>query len=148
MAREKNAGTKVVFIGPCIGKRKEARRNEKVDHVMSFEELNALIVGLDIDLGAVPDNENRNNIKTLDRGFALSGGVAAAVKAERPEANIKELVINGVDKKAVGMMKAYARGKAPANFIEFMVCEGGCINGPASLGEMAGNRKLFNSNLK
>ena len=51
---------------------------------MSFEELNALIVGLDIDLGTLPDNENRNNEKTLDRGFALSGGVAAAVKAERP----------------------------------------------------------------
>nr|WP_321355766.1 monomeric [FeFe] hydrogenase [uncultured Draconibacterium sp.] len=148
IAREKNPGTKVVFIGPCIGKRKEARRNEKVDHVMSFEELNALIVGLDIDLGGIPDNENRHNKKTVDRAFALSGGVTAAVKAERPEANIKELVINGVDKKAVGMMKAYARGKAPANFIEFMVCEGGCINGPASLGEMAGNRKLFNANLK
>ena len=140
--------TKTVFIGPCIGKRKEGKKNDKVDYVMSFEELNALIVALDIDLGALPDNENRHNKKTYDRGFALVGGVAAAVKAERPDANIKELVINGIDKKAVGMMKAYARGKAPANFIEFMSCEGGCINGPASLGEMAGNRKLFNSNLK
>lgn len=148
IARTKNPGTKVVFIGPCIGKRKEAKRNEKVDYVMSFEELNALIVGLDIDLGGLNDSAERNNIKTFDRGFALSGGVAAAVKAERPEANIKELLINGIDKKAVGMMKAYARGKAPANFIEVMACEGGCINGPASLGEMAGNRKLFNTNLK
>ena len=99
-------------------------------------------------MGNLADNENRHNIKTYDRGFALVGGVTAAVKAERPDADIKELVINGIDKKAVGMMKAYARGKAPANFIEFMSCEGGCINGPASLGEMAGNRKLFNSNLK
>lgn len=148
MAKEKFPGTKTVFIGPCIGKRKEGKRNDKVDYVMSFEELNALIVGLDIDLGKLADNEQRHNIKTVDRTFALSGGVAAAVKAERPDANIKELVINGIDKKAVGMMKAYARGKAPANFIEFMSCEGGCINGPASLGEMAGNRKLFNSNLK
>ncbi len=148
MAKEKFPGTKTVFIGPCIAKRKEAKRNEKVDYVMSFEELNAMIVGLDIDLGTLPDNENRNNQKTYDRGFALTGGVTAAVKAERPEVNIKELVINGVDKKAVGMLKAYARGKAPANFIEVMVCEGGCINGPASMGEMVGNRKLFNTNLK
>jgi [FeFe] hydrogenase (group B1/B3) len=148
IAKEKFPETKTVFIGPCIGKRKEGKRNEKVDFVMSFEELNALIVALDIDLGNVADNENRHNIKTYDRGFALVGGVTAAVKAERPDADIKELVINGIDKKAVGMMKAYARGKAPANFIEFMSCEGGCINGPASLGEMAGNRKLFNTNLK
>lgn len=148
LARKKNPDTKVVFVGPCVAKRKEARRNDRVDYVMSFEELNALIVGLDIDLGQLADSTGRHNRKTHDRGFALSGGVAAAVKAERPDANIKEMVINGIDKKAVGMMKGFARGKAPANFIEVMVCEGGCINGPASLGEMAGNRKLFNANLK
>lgn len=148
IAREKNPDTKVVFIGPCIAKRKEAKSNDKVDYVMSFEELNAFIVGLDIDLGKLEDSEIRNNKKTLDRSFALSGGVAAAVKAEHPEADIKELVINGIDKKAIGMLKAYARGKAPANFIEIMVCEGGCINGPTSLGDMPSNRKLFNSNLK
>lgn len=148
IARETNPKTTTVFIGPCIGKRKEAKKNEKVDYVVSFEELNALLVAMEIDLGSLPDNENRNNFKTVDRGFALSGGVAAAVKAEKPDAPIKELAINGVDKKAIGMMKAYSRGKAPANFIEVMCCEGGCINGPGSLGEMAGNRKLFNSNLK
>lgn len=96
MDKEQFPGTKTVFIGYCIGKRKEAIRNHKVDFVLSFE----------------------------------------------------ELVINGIDKKAVGLMKAYAKGKAPANFIEFMSCEGGCINGPASLGEMAGNRNLLNMNLQ
>ena len=70
------------------------------------------------------------------------------MKAERPDIKIDELAINGIDKKALGMLKAYAKGKAPANFIEVMCCEGGCINGPASLGELAGNRKLFNVNLK
>jgi [FeFe] hydrogenase (group B1/B3) len=148
IAKEQFPGTKTVFIGPCIAKRKEGKRNDKVDYVMSFEELNALIVGLDIDLGKLADNDERDNKKTYDRGFALVGGVAAAVKAEKPEANIKELVIDGIDKKTIGMMKGYARGKAPANFIEFMSCQGGCINGPVALGEMVGNRKLFNSNLK
>ncbi len=148
MAREKHPESKVVFIGPCIGKRKEARINDKVDLVMSFEELNALIVGLDIDLGKLEDNEQCNNVKTKDRGFALSGGVAAAVKAEKPDAQINELLISGIDKKAIGLMKAYSRGKAPANFIEVMSCEGGCINGPTSLGDLVGNRKLFNTNLK
>ncbi len=147
MAQKRFPGTKTVFIGPCIAKRKEAKYHENVDYVMSFEELNALVVGLDIDLGTLPDEKNRHNRKTYDRCFALSGGVAAAVKKERPDANIKELVINGIDKKAVGMLKAYARGKAPANFIEVMACEGGCINGPTALGDMSGNKKLFNSNL-
>lgn len=148
IAKEKFPSTRTVFLGPCIGKRKEAKRNDKVDFVMSFEELNALLVALDIDLNSLPDDNTRHNKRTLDRGFAITGGVAAAVKAEKPEVQINELVINGIDKKAVGMMKAYSRGKAPANFIEVMSCEGGCINGPGSLGEMAGNRKLFKTNLK
>lgn len=148
MAKERFPETKTVFIGPCIGKRKEGKKNDKVDYVLSFEELNALLVALNIDLGKLQDNNKRHNKKTLDRGFALTGGVAAAVKAEKPDTQINELIINGIDKKTLGLLKAYSRGKAPANFIEVMSCEGGCINGPASLGEMAGNRKLFNMNLK
>ncbi len=147
IAREKYPRTKTVFIGPCIGKRKEARKNNKVDFVMSFEELNAMIVAFGIDLGKLPDNETRHNQKTFDRGFALSGGVAAAVKAERPDIKIDETMINGIDKKTIGILKAYARGKAPSNFIEVMSCEGGCINGPASLGDLTANKKLFNTNL-
>lgn len=147
IAREQSAKTKTVFIGPCIGKRKEARITDKVDYVLSFEELNAILVGLDIDLGSIPDSETRNNKKTVDRGFAISGGVTAAVKAEKPQADIREVVINGIDKKGIAMIRAYSKGKAPGNFMEFMCCEGGCIAGPGSLGEMAGNRKLFNSNL-
>lgn len=148
MAKEDCPKTKTVFIGPCISKRKEGKKNDKVDFVMSFEELNVLLVALNIDLKSLPDNKTRHNNKTLDRGFALTGGVAAAIKAENPDTSINELVINGIDKKAVGLLRAYSKGKAPANFIEVMSCEGGCINGPASLGEMAGNRKLFNMNLK
>ncbi len=148
IAKKQHPQTKTVFIGPCIGKRKEAKIKEGIDYVLSFEELNSIVVALDIDLGTLPDAPNRNNKKTVDRAFALSGGVAGAVKAEKPDADIKEFLINGIDKKTLNLMKAYAKGKAPGNFIEVMCCEGGCINGPGSLGEMAGNKKLFNSNLQ
>ena len=147
LSKKAHPQTKTVFIGPCIGKRKEAKITNGVDYVMSFEELNAIIVALEVDLGTLPDLKHRNNAKTVDRGFALSGGVTAAVKAEKPNATINEFVINGLDKKAINMMKVYAKGKVPSNFMEVMCCEGGCISGPGSLGEMAGNRKLFNSNL-
>jgi iron only hydrogenase large subunit-like protein len=75
MAKAKFPETKTVFIGPCISKRKEGKRNDQVDFVMSFEELNALIVALEINLGSLSDNENRHNKKTYDRGFALVGGL-------------------------------------------------------------------------
>ena len=31
------------------------------------------------------------------------------------------------------MVKLYASGKLPANFLEVMACPGGCQNGPCSL---------------
>ena len=30
---------KIVFVGPCVAKRKEAQRDEAVDFVMTFEEI-------------------------------------------------------------------------------------------------------------
>ena len=41
--------------------------------------------------------------------------------------------INGIDKKNIAMLKMYAAGKIPANFLEVMCCPGGCVNGPCSL---------------
>ena len=31
------------------------------------------------------------------------------------------------------MVKLYAAGKLPVNFLEVMACPGGCLNGPCSL---------------
>ena len=39
IAKEKHPDAKVVFIGPCVAKRKEARRDECVDFVLTFEEV-------------------------------------------------------------------------------------------------------------
>ncbi|MDE7092705.1 MAG: 4Fe-4S binding protein, partial [Muribaculaceae bacterium] len=37
IVREKHPDAKIVFVGPCVAKRKEARRDENVDYVMTFE---------------------------------------------------------------------------------------------------------------
>jgi iron only hydrogenase large subunit-like protein len=41
--------------------------------------------------------------------------------------------INGIDKKSIAVLKMYAAGKLPANFLEVMCCPGGCVKGPCSL---------------
>ncbi|MBR4615529.1 MAG: hypothetical protein IKO55_07990, partial [Kiritimatiellae bacterium] len=37
------------------------------------------------------------------------------------------------DRKTCAMVKLYAAGKMPVNFLEVMACPGGCQNGPCSL---------------
>ena len=135
MAREQFPEAKTVFIGPCVAKRKEAISDATIDFVMTFEELDAIFQGCGIDVHQQPSTGINTSIASESRGFALSGGVTAAVKKEDPDCEIREVVINGINKKSLGLLKAYARGKAPGNFIEVMSCEGGCINGPCTVSD-------------
>jgi [FeFe] hydrogenase (group B1/B3) len=124
-------GAKTVFIGPCVAKRKEGIDNEFVDYVLSFSELDTIFEAMDIK----PAECEESTLEMIDRearGFALSGGVIAAIQAQKLTIDVKTLAVDGLNKKSINLLKAFAKGKAPAQFIEVMACEGGCIAGPVS----------------
>ena len=136
IARMEHPGCKVVFIGPCVAKRMEAIR-KGVDYVLSFEELGAMLAGKNIDvISCEPWKIPRPAIATA-RNFARSCGVTEAVIQEAggftDTFKLEAKAINGIDKKTLAMLKLYAAGKIPANFLEVMCCPGGCVNGPCSL---------------
>lgn len=126
-----NPEVKTVFIGPCIAKRKEGIDNEYVDYVLSFSELDTIFETMDIKPADCEDSELENIVREA-RGFALSGGVIAAIKAHDVKLDVKTLSVDGLNKKSINLLKAFSKGKAPAQFIEVMACEGGCIAGPVS----------------
>ncbi|MDP2113969.1 MAG: monomeric [FeFe] hydrogenase, partial [Bacteroidota bacterium] len=122
---------KTVFIGPCVAKRKEGIDNEFVDYVLSFSELDAIFEAMDI-TPADCEELVMENIAGEARGFALSGGVISAIQRQDLKIDIKTLSIDGLNKKSINLLKAFSKGKASAQFIEVMACEGGCIAGPVS----------------
>lgn len=136
IAREKHPNAKVVFIGPCIAKRVEAFR-KGIDFVLSFEELGAILAGRKIDVIACDPWPIPRSASVYARNFAKSCGVTQAVLAETKgfdaSFQLDGKFINGIDKKSLPLLKLYASGKAPLNFLEVMSCEGGCVNGPTSL---------------
>ncbi len=146
LVKEKNPEAKVVFVGPCVAKRKEARKDEYVDYILTFEEIGSIFDGLGIDL------ENSGAVSVLYKsvreahGFAQSGGVIGAVKAYLKEEadDIKTLQVSDINKKSISMLKTFAKTKrAGGQFIEVMACEGGCITGPTSRNDIsAGKRQL------
>ncbi|MDR0961266.1 MAG: monomeric [FeFe] hydrogenase [Mediterranea sp.] len=146
IAREKHPDAKVVFIGPCVAKRKEAQRDEAVDYVMTFEEVASVFDGLDIQLEQAPVYSMSFTSVREAHGFAQAGGVMGAVKAYLKEKGdaVSALQLANLDKKNIGSLRAYAKtGKAPTQFIEVMACEGGCITGPCTYNELvAGKRQL------
>lgn len=147
LAKERFPDSKTVFIGPCVAKRKEAKDSGLVDYVLTFEELDAIFEGMGIDVRNMPEEAELVEVPREARGFAMSNGVTNAVKKAGKDVYIKEVVINGLDKKSLNMLKAYARGKAPGNFIEVMACEGGCLSGPCSIADDRKGKKQFNESL-
>ena len=136
IVRAEHPDAQVVFIGPCVAKRMEAIR-KGVDYVMSFEELGAMLAGKGIDvIGCEPWKLPRPAIATA-RNFSKSCGVTEAVIQEsggfQEGFKLDAKAINGIDKKTLAMLRLYAAGKLPANFLEVMSCPGGCVNGPCSL---------------
>ena len=83
-------------------------------------------------------------------GFAQSGGVINAVKVYLKEEQVNAVQVANLTKKNVALLRAYAKtGKAPAQFIEVMACEGGCITGPSTHNDIvSGRRQLAQELLK
>lgn len=134
---------KVVFVGPCVAKKKEALSIESgIDAVLTFEELSAMFEAKDIDLV-----ESKKAVASFGeaspygRGFAVSGGVTKALQESLEKQNLdiklKPVKANGLEECKRFLTLARV-GKLPGNFLEGMACEGGCIGGPATL---VGKRK-------
>lgn len=138
MIKTKYPNSKVVFIGPCVAKKNEIKREEllgDVDNVMTFEELIALFMAFDIDVENL-EPEELNDGTLFGRNFAFAGGVADSVAQYIKEKNLdiefNPVKVSGLEqvKKALNLAKL---GKLDGNFIEGMMCEGGCIAGPANI---------------
>ena len=147
MVKTQNPEAKTVFIGPCIAKRKEGIDNEFVDFVLSFSELDTILEAMEIN----PADCEDLILEKIDgeaRGFALSGGVIAAVNAQNLKIDVKTLSVDGLNKKSINLLKAFSKGKAPAQFIEVMACEGGCIAGPVSHLNLQKGKRNFDKNME
>ena len=129
----------VVFIGPCVAKKYE-RKTEKaepyIDHVLTFMELQALFDSTDIDIEDVKELELQD-ASCYGRGFAQSGGVTAAIVEALKELGhadfaFKPVIANGVEECRAALLKAKA-GRLDGNFIEGMICAGGCVRGNGTM---------------
>lgn len=141
MARAKHPEARIVFIGPCVGKRKEVADIDLIDYVLTFEELDSIFTGLSIEM--TPAGINQEEAPKPGRGFARAGGVISAVAEMYPGLGVKPVQVSNLHKKNIGLLRAYAKGKAPGNFIEVMACEGGCISGPCGRVDYGQAQKMF-----
>lgn len=134
-----------VFIGPCIAKKSEVLDSlgkDNADYALTFEEISAMLNAREINPASYSDNIQQGSI--YGKRYGNAGGVAASVveALKEKEEDIK-IAIRGCNgaaecKKGLLLLKA---GKLPEDFIEGMICVGGCVNGPGSIkGEIAAKK--------
>ncbi len=136
--KENEPNSKIVFIGPCVAKKAEIKRDEYkgiVDYVLTFEELNALIDARDIDATKLMETE-LSDASYFGRIFGRAGGlkdaVVQALKEQNSSFELKPLSVDGLENCKVALTKLRI-GTNEFNFLEGMACSGGCIGGPCCL---------------
>ena len=125
-----------VFVGPCIAKKSESQEmgiEGNADYVLTFGEVTSMLEGKDIEI--VPVEESYQESSVFGKGFASSGGVSNAViecMKERGQDTDKIKVRKCAGgKDCIVGVKLLSMGKLPEDFIEAMICEGGCVGGPS-----------------
>ena len=141
MVKKDHPNARICFIGPCSAKKLEANRRSvrsDVDFVLTFEELQGMFDAKEIDFSTIeagPDDKMDEG-SGMGRGFAVGGGVAAAVveaiKHIEPDREI--LIEYGDGLKECRKMLAMAKaGKRNGYLLEGMACPGGCVAGAGTI---------------
>lgn len=137
--KETDENAKIVFIGPCTAKKMEFQKERVkpyIDSVITFEELQALFDGREIDITKL-EEDVLDNASYYGRIFARSGGLVDAVSQALSEHGIEDfkydpVSCDGIEACRVALLKA-SKNVLPNNFIEGMACSGGCIGGAGCL---------------
>ena len=143
---------KVVFIGPCIAKKAEAKEEGlkgDIDFVLTYKELDEIFNALDINLLELPE-DNKDQASFGGRVYARTGGVSFSVKtvvnriAPQRLIKFKAKRVDGVLDCKNALDDLVNGNIGDANFIEGMGCKGGCVGGPRTNIDVAKATRMVN----
>lgn len=125
--------TKVVFLGPCIAKKKEAedaRHAGYIDAVLSFVDIKRWLLEEGISIESCEDIPFTNQNPRVNRLYPVTNGIISSVLATEKEGDhYRKLYVHGI-RNCMDLCDSIAEGTMEGCFIEMNVCSGGCINGP------------------
>lgn len=127
--KNKKPDAKVVFIGPCIAKKKEAYDSKIVEGALTFEDLTLLFKENNINLNEIKSNENVGDYKNKARFYPISRGIIKSFDNKYDE-KYEFLAVDGVHKcmEVLENIDSYH-----GMFLELNACEYACVNGPCAL---------------
>ena len=126
------AKTPIVFIGPCIAKKRDADNGpERLHTALTFEELRRWFLVTGINPGDMPDDPD---YEKPGNGalYPLEGGMNQTIRhfLKRRDLDDALLTVSGLDNIAATLKTLDLHTVGRPLFLELLACEGGCIAGP------------------
>ena len=122
---------RIVFIGPCIGKKAEAADPnvvDEVDEALTFQELWHLLARRDIHLDACEPSNFDPPEPSLGQLFPISRGMLQAADIKEDLLHARVVSCDGRTE-FVAALKDFSTGALDAELLEALCCNG-CIMGP------------------
>lgn len=133
LKKEYGPETKVVFLGPCIAKKKESRdirHDQYIDAVLNFNDINRWLGEEEIVIEACEDEPFGGMNPRVNRLYPVTNGIVNSVLATEGRADsYRKFYVHGT-KNCIDLCESLLRGEIQGCFIEMNMCSGGCIKGP------------------
>lgn len=120
----------IVFVGPCIAKKREADHHpELLDAALTFEDLREWFKKAGIDPESCQTTSKAIPAPAGDtRLYPLEGGMISTLKPRCPE--VEFISISGISAIRSALEDLETLNPERPVFLELLACEGGCVAGP------------------
>ncbi len=125
----------IVFIGPCIAKKRESDTWKEIDASITFMDLRRWLSEENISIENL-DKEGEETFVPIRAAkgslYPIDGGMIAAVKKYDRQPNVRTMAITGLEEIENALNGLDNNNLKEPLFIELLACIGGCINGPGT----------------
>jgi iron only hydrogenase large subunit-like protein len=137
----------IVFIGPCIAKKKEAEEHpELLDVVLTFEDLENWLGEEEINLPMLVDSEeDRFALEDAREGalYPIEGGMTPGITRGGAVNSSQVMSFSGIAN-VEQALKGITEWKPDHNiFLELTACAGSCVNGPKAARNQSVARRRY-----
>lgn len=135
LRKELGNDVKIVFLGPCIAKKREAESDPRtagyIDAVINFAEASEWLKEENINILEEEDIPFHNPNPMVNRLYPISSGILSSVIASKKEADsYRKFYVHGMQN-CIELLTSMEKDEISGCFIEVNMCNGGCIKGPA-----------------
>ncbi|NWG28003.1 MAG: 4Fe-4S binding protein [Ignavibacteriaceae bacterium] len=148
LKQNQNEDLKIVFIGPCVAKKHEAKDEDVsgvIDSVLTFTELKEMFDHQSINMDELEESDFDGPYAMMGKAYPLAGGLLKTTDVTDDILEKDIIVVEG-KKKVLEIIEEISNNHINAKFTDILFCEG-CISGPAidtTLNYYARREKVIN----